>query len=254
MKRLIGCVALVVGLIAVGARATPILQLDFDDRTVQDAGPPPNTVAGFNQFLLPGTTASVTGSASNTYGSNVVTLAIFDSDAPPNDTNGAMDDRDRTVPSNSPPLAQLYDDFVFVGGSAGTTGGLDVSITGLTPSTQYTVSLYAYDDAAGTGTRTATWTDGFSNAFLFQTSFTQLTPPTTDDQYKFSAVTSTDATGKLLIKGRRHLTNVSGANSVYIDGLVIDDSVPEPTSAAALIMCATLVAGLRRRRSVRLTM
>src|SRR5439155_27091179 len=37
------------------------------------------------------------------------------------DTNVAMDDRDRTVPSNSPSLAQLYDDFVFVGGSAGTT-------------------------------------------------------------------------------------------------------------------------------------
>ena len=153
-----------------------------------------------------------------------------------------MDDRDRTVPSNSPPLAQLYDDFVFVGGSAGTTGGLDVSITGLTPSTQYTVSLYAYDDAAGTGTRTATWTDGFSNAFLFQTSFTQLTPPTTDDQYKFSAVTSTDATGKLLIKGRRHLTNVSGANSVYIDGLVIDDAVPEPASAAMTILVSLALA------------
>src|SRR5437660_4851597 len=126
MKRLICGVALIMACAAVPAGAVPVLSLDFDDRTVQDASPP-NTVPGFSSFVLPGTTASVTGSASNTYGSNVVTLAIFDSDAPPNDTNGAMDDRDRTVPSNSPALAQLYDDFVFVGTSAGTTGGLNVS-------------------------------------------------------------------------------------------------------------------------------
>jgi hypothetical protein len=128
---------------------------------------------------------------------------------------------------------EVYDDMLFVGGSAGPTGGLDIKISGgtLQPNTAYAVSIYAYDGinatmTSTTNTRVANWLDGNSaDALMVQTSFTVNQPPTTLDQYKFSDIAYTDATGKLFLKGRR----VTAADlSVYVDALAVDVAV-EPT-------------------------
>jgi hypothetical protein len=161
-----------------------------------------------------------------------------------------MDDRDRVVPTTAPTLNQLYDDFIFVGGSAGLTGGIDIRISGgaLTPNTPYFVSIYSYDgiDAnmqSATQLRTAAYFDGNnSDAPVLTTAFTINMPPTTDSQYKFTGVALTDAAGQLFLKGRR---TTAGDVSVYINGIEVS-GIPEPSSWALVCLAGLWAGGARR--------
>jgi hypothetical protein len=221
-----------------------LLSIDVNDRTEGEATSDPsnNTAPGFSPFVISGTAPiTTTSSVVNGY---TVTMTVFDSNGATGGA-GAMDDRDRVVPTTAPSLNEVYDDFLFVGNSAGPTGGLDVTISGgaLAPTTPYLVSIYAYDGidanmASATQTRTATWSDGNNaDALMFNATFTINMPPTTDGQYKFTGVALTDGAGQLLIKGRR----VTAADlAVYVDGLEVD-VVPEPTATALLCMaCGTI--------------
>jgi hypothetical protein len=233
--------------------AAPLLAIDINDRTAGDPtfNDPANTAPGFSPYIISSGTNS-TGVV-NGY---TVNFDVFD-DGDPNDGGaagnqpGAFDDRDRVVPTTSPTLNQLYDDFLFVGGSAGPVGGVDLSISGgaLLPNTPYRVSIYSYDGidatgASGTQVRTANWLDGNNaDAPVLTTVFTVNMQPTTDDQYKFTGVALTDATGKLLLKGRRA---TAADVSVYVNGVAVN-AIPEPSSLALMCLWA-LVADVRKRR------
>jgi hypothetical protein len=212
------------------ASAQTLLAIDVNDRDVQDS---PNTAPGFDPFTLPlvdvanpiGTYDPVPTASGTVNGYNI-NMTVFDANGATGGV-GAMDDRDRVVPTTAPTLNQIYDDFLFVGGSAGATGGLDITISGgaLQPNTAYTVSIYAYDgiDAnmqSGTPNRVANWMDGNSaDATILTTNFTINQPPTTDDQYKFSGLAYTDGAGQLSLKGRR----VTAADlAVYVNAVAID--------------------------------
>ena len=239
---------------ATAASAAPLLAVDVNDRTAGDptATDPANTASGFEPWLMnTGTTTTRTLTSGYT-----VQVDIFD-DGDANDGGaagnqpGAYDDRDRVVPTTAGNLNEVYDDFVFAGNSAGPTGGLDVKISGgsLLPSTQYLVSIYAYDGidanmASAVPTRTANWLDGNNaDALVTAATFTINQPPT-GDEYKFTGVAVTDSTGMLFLKGRRVTT---ADVAVYLDGLEVN-VIPEPGGAMLSCLAAAALCGRRRRR------
>jgi hypothetical protein len=225
-----------------------LLSIDVNDRTEGEATSDPsiNTVAGFSPFVISG--ASPITTTSSVVSGYTVTMTVFDANGATGGV-GAMDDRDRTVPTTSPSYNQLYDDLVFVGNSAGDVGGgMDVTISGgaLLPNTPYFVSIYAFDGAGSTNTpvRTANWTDGNNaDAPVLTTAFTVNVPPTTDNQYKFTGIAFTDAAGQLFLKGR---DATAGDIALYINGLEVD-TIPEPACAALSLLALMLVSLMRRR-------
>ncbi len=217
---LVGCLV-----IANPSRAVPFLSIDVDDRQADATGAPPgpNTVAGFSSFQIPGTgTSSVTSATGTVDGYNITLTAIASTGLP----GGTVDDRDRTTPTTAPTLNQLYDDFIFA--TSSTLGsGMDLAITStgsagtpLLPNTQYQVSIYAFDTGSTPAPqpRTSDWLDGnYFNAPMFTSSFSGGNSPTTDDQYKYTAIANTDGTGKLLLKGR----STVAAAAVFLNGFEV---------------------------------
>ena len=127
--------------------SVPVLALDFNDRSFAGAT---YTAAGFSEFILDGTTAVQT-SATRTFGAQTVTLA---------GSGVTVDDRERLgIPGNAGAFTEnlLMRDFIFSSsGAAGT--GMDVTVGGLAPNTQYLVELWSYDSSSGTTVRTSDWT------------------------------------------------------------------------------------------------
>ena len=228
------------------ASAAPILAIDFNDRTEGEAGQELNTAPGFSPFTLGGSGSQT--SATGTVNGFNLTLTVFDANGATGGV-GAMDDRDRAVPTTSPTLNQLYDDLIFVGNSAGDVGGgLDIAIDSggqLAPNTPYLVSIYAFDGAGSNNfpIRTANWTDGNNaDAPILTTAFAVAVSPVTDDQYKYTGLAMTDASGNLLLKGRDATT---GDIALYVNGLEINQ-VPEPGALTLLGLSSLLLT--RRNR------
>jgi hypothetical protein len=252
---------LCLALFPAAASAAPLLAVDINDRTVGDptATDPGNTAPGFEAWSIDtGTTGSATTATRTLASGYTVKFDVFD-DHDPNDGGaagdnpGAFDDRDRVVPTTAPTTNQLYDDFIFAGASAGPAGGLDLHISGgaLQPNTAYRVSIYSYDgiDAtmgSATPVRTAAWLDGNNaDAPVLVTNFTVNLPPLTDDQYKFTGVATTDASGQLFLKGRRTTT---GDLSVYVNGIEVN-SIPEPASLALVLVSGLFTIGGARPKA-----
>jgi hypothetical protein len=210
------------------ASAQTLLKVDVDDREMatRDMTDVGNTVSGFQQFILTGTVPA-TGNAP-AVGTTVTRSLLGGYDVSVTPVNAAgtnvgnIDDRDRATPTGTPTFNQLYDDFMFTAAGVGVGGGIDLTITGgaLAPNQQYSFSLYSYDSGSTGVTRTANWLDGNDgNAQLFVSSFAGATLPTSDNQYRYTALARTDATGKLFIRGRNALATTDP--SVFINGFEI---------------------------------
>jgi hypothetical protein len=248
------------------ASAATLLSVDFNDRTAGTGGGVTNTQAGFSSWKMSGTTAASSALESQAAGAYNVTLQAFDDGLDENNvttgiqnTTAQIDDRLRTTPANSGAFtfADLYDDVIFAGTSAGPTGGLDMTVSGgaLLPNSQYVVSIYAFDSGSTPAPqpRTANWLDGNNaDALVLATSFNGATLPTANDQYKFTGVAMTDAAGKLLLHARNttpYATAGGATIGVIVNGFEIGE-VPEPTSIALLVAGAAILnsIGLRKRR------
>jgi hypothetical protein len=235
------------------ARAA-LLAFDVNGRATRanntEATPPvptgDNTAPGFSAFVLPATPATPS-TATVVVDGYTIGLTVFDADGATGGA-GAMDDRDRAVPTTAPTLNQLYDDLIFVGNSAGDVGGgLDVAISGpgLAPNTVYRVHIYAFDGAGAVATpvRTANWVDGNNgDAPVLTTAFTVNVPPAFDNQYRFTGQARTDGAGALLLKGR---DATAGDIALYMNGLVVD-VVPEPATWSLAGLGALVLARGRR--------
>ena len=207
------------------SHAAPLLAVDVNGRNGDStAGPPgPNTVAGYSSFTLTGTFGTGVPNTMRSIGSYTVTLSAVNASGA---ATGTLLDRDRDLPTTTPTLNQLYDDFVMANTDTGTGGGMNLAISGgsLIANTQYAVSIYSFDSGSTLSPqpRTARWLDGnSSDAVLFDTLFNGANLPTADDQYKYTAVAQTDGLGKLMLKGRNTLTSNFG---VFLNGFEV--SIP----------------------------
>ncbi len=197
-------------LAASAVSAVPVLALDFNDRSFAGAS---YTAAGFIEFVLDGTTATQT-SATRTFGSRTVTLA---------GVGVTVDDRERAgIPGNNGAFTDnlLMRDFIFASsGAAGT--GMDVTVGGLTPNTQYLVELWSYDSSSGATVRTSDWT--VNGAMLWDDyGFNGSNQPVTNNDYRISGAFTTNGSGQFVISGRV----VVNAPAVFIDALRISSLVP----------------------------
>jgi hypothetical protein len=224
MFRMASWVFVVIGAqcVATTCGAAPLLAIDVNDRTDGEIGTPDNTPPGFQAFTLDG--AGGVPSTTRTIGGYTVSALAVNSNHMP---QGGLDDRDRTTPTGSTGLNQLYDDFMFA--QLG-LGGLDLRVSGgvLAPNTQYEIAIYAYDSGSTPAPqpRTADWLDGNNgNAVFLQTSFNGATLPTADDQYRFTGLAMTDSLGELLLRGRS-TTGVTTSPGVFVNGFEI--GIPAP--------------------------
>ena len=193
------------------SRAVDLLDVDINARSGAS-----NTAPGYSSFTLGGTGAQA-GGTGVVNGYTVTVTAVNAAGTP----TGAVDDRLRATPNGTPSLYQIYQDFIFAGTSVGLGGGMNLQVSGgsLAPSSQYTVSLYSFDQGT-TGGRTVTWLDGNNgNAVVVNTSFNGANLPTTNNQYKFTGLATTDATGQLLLRGRS--TQSTNVNAVFLNGFEI---------------------------------
>ena len=227
MLQTAGWLVVVIGAqcVATTCGAAPLLAVDVNDRIDGEAGTADNTAPGFQAFTLTGA-GGVPSTTRTIEGYTVSATAVNSNHA----GQGSIDDRDRTTPSGTAGLSQLYDDFLFAPLDVGLGGGLDLRVSGgaLAPNTQYEIAIYAYDSGSAPAPqpRTADWLDGNSgNAVFLQTAFSAADLPTSDDQYRFTGLAMTDALGALLLRGRS-TTGLTTSPGVFVNGFEI--SIPAP--------------------------
>lgn len=207
-----------------------ILSLDFGDRTSAATLEP-----GFTQFLIASNTSATavqnTGIA-RTIGSYTVTLSGGNG-------NPGYDDRLRTTPANSGDFTQelLLKDFIFATNQAG-TGGLNVQIDGLSAYQPYQVVLWSFDS----GSASARVSDWYAQGVRVVTNYTMAgsVAPTNNTQYQMVFKASADATGRLVIQGRR--VSSSGV-AVFLNALQLATTNGDPPAITSQTSSQELYAG-----------
>jgi hypothetical protein len=209
------CVLLAIGGLA---DAQPVLKLDFNDRS---GNPATNTAVGFTSFLINSNisaTSPQTNATVRTFGALTVTLSGVGIDPGYNDLQ-------RTEPPNNGAFTEslLLRDLIR-SNSQVDYGGLNVLIAGLASNQLYAVTIWSFDSAGG-GRRVSDW---FANGELMIENYTLdgRVLPTSNDQYRFTFFARSDATGQLLIAGRRDSTSVREGGiadyGVYLNALQVE--------------------------------
>ncbi len=251
------------------ATAAVVLAIDVDERTADGSAVVGSTQEGFQSFVIGNAGGNVIQNTptTRTFGALSVTLAGVAGNVATTGTTtpgfgssivADYDDRIRgsaaaPQPNNSPTftLGNLLGDFVF--SRDNNNGGLDITIGGLVPSTNYTLELWSFDNGS-TGTRVSDWT---ANGALIQedytfsgTNNTSFSAPD-DDFGKFTATITTDASGSVLLSGRRDETSRGTTGNidfgVFFNGLRVS-TIPEPSAALMVLAGAALGARRRSRR------
>lgn len=190
---------------------TPVLSLDFNDRENDTAA---NTQTGYSSFVIGSvgsTTAIQTGPIARTYGSLSVTLS--------NSAAGiGYDDRFRTTPANGGTLTleDIFRDFVFSRELSGTSG-LDLFVSGLVPGQLYGGTVWSFDSGSPRN-RISDW---FANGMLVTNNYTfnGSTLPTADSANRFTFQAAADASGGLLVSGRRDTATGANDFAVFLNAL-----------------------------------
>lgn len=145
--------------------------------------------------------------------------------------------RDRGTPSanaGSFTYSNVYRDFL-------TANFLGIQLSGLTPSSQYAITFYAYDNS---GNRTQTFTDitpgGTGNSgTVTYTSATSFTSSTSNDVFATTVNATSDASGRLFFSesgvGTGGSSNVAVFNGLVVNGALAPDETP-PTLAPSDIV------------------
>ena len=184
------------------APGAPALSVDFNDDDSGESGAA-NTETGFNTMTL--------SANPSTFNGITVQLSAF--------SGGVLDDRDRAVPTQTATLTldQIYDDFIFVVGTTNGNGGR-IQITGLTPNTNYQLTVWSYDNGS-TGARVSDWVEtasGVTRVITNGYTFDGSVIPTRDTDDTFGGMLTSSATGALTIEGRR---NGGTSHGVFLNGL-----------------------------------
>ncbi|MCW5555331.1 MAG: lamin tail domain-containing protein [Verrucomicrobiae bacterium] len=222
---------------AVGTVPTPVLALDVNER---GANASTTTQAGFTSFVINSNVSSSaieTQAVTRVYGNISVTVS--------NTAPYGYDDRLRTTPENTGTFTEslLLRDFIFSRDDTG-TGGLDITLSGLTPNLAHRFTIWSFDTGSG-GNRVADWS---ANGVLVASAYTfnGNNWPASNEQYRFSFEAPADNTGVVVLSGRR----VPPSNSsfgVFLNALQVETlaSVAATNGLAALMLSNNASAYIR---------
>jgi len=216
-----------------GGVASPLLSIDFNVRGQDPTG---TTQPGFQSFIINSNISTVTiqtQATTRVYGG----LSVSVSNSAPN----GYDDRLRTPnPPNSGAFTEslLLRDFVFSRDLNG-SGGLDVTVAGLGPGKLHRVTVWSFDSGSA-GTRVSDW---FANGVTVTNNYTfnGQALPTSNTQYRFTFDSTSDASGRIAISGRRDASSVDGAGvasfGVYLNAVQVSTlDFTEPGTGLAGLM------------------
>ncbi len=185
-----------------------VLALDFNER-----GTTPVTQPGFSSFVINSNLSATTIQTNptvRTYGPITLT---FSNTAPL-----GYDDRVRTTPVNSGGFttSALLRDHI-MSRELTSTGGLDLTFTGLVPDQTYGVSIWSFDTGS-TGKRVSNW---YANGALVKSnySFNGSVLPTSDADYQFSFQAKSTPAGALVVSGRRSLSSQANSPAVQMNAI-----------------------------------
>ena len=115
------------------------------------------------------------------------------------------DDRLRNNPANSGAFTEslLLRDFIRSEDNSG-TGGLDISLGGLSANFPHRLTVWSFDDDS----TTIKVSDWYANGLLVKSNYTfnPATSPTSNEQYRFTFEANATGSGTMLISGRRDPT------------------------------------------------
>ena len=207
--------------LAVQAHAAPLLSIDFNCRANSAAT---NTQPGFSSFLI---TSNISANTAQT-NATVRTFGAYRVQLWGNGPFRGYMDRLNDLPTNRAAFTEsaLLRDGVF-SPDITTNGGLNLLIENLPASNRFQVTIWSFD-AESEPSRVSDW---YANRALVRRAYQFISTalPARNDECRFSFTAVTDATGQLLIEGRRNpmSTNIytSDLPAVYLNALQID---PEP--------------------------
>jgi hypothetical protein len=181
------------------------LKVDFNNTGYET---PPDTEPGFSSFAL---ITAGTGPVTRSYGGADVTLTAIGT---------TMESRLRTTPSNAVDFTEekLLRDFIFTRDAAAGQG-LDVTVEFLEPNQRYGVTLWSFDSGSVGNNRISDWS---ANGLLVRGTYSFIGSdlPISNDRYRFSFDTTSDAEGTILIQGRRN-DSAAGAINVFLNALKV---------------------------------
>lgn len=201
----------------------PVAAIDIKSATSVASLPSPPGWTAFTFAAVPESNSTAT-TATATAGGIMVKLDAVGAGlllAARNRNGGASD-----ILANSASLNNMAEDFIFSSTSsylAGTPRGMDVTVTGLSASTAYPVTIYAYDRASS-GTRSAIWQDatgGASATLVFNGSDGQLA---TDAAFSARSITInaiSNASGQIILQGRAAPGGSTTSHNVFLNAVQI---------------------------------
>lgn len=205
----------------VGVTATPLLSLDVNDRSSPAAG---LTQAGFSSFVINSNGSATTIQTQATvrvFGGLTVTVS--------NTPGFGYNDTLRGEPLDNGAFTEslLLRDFIRSEDNSG-TGGLDISLGGLSANALHRLTVWSFDD----GSTTVKVMDWFANGLLVKSNymFNPAVSPTSNDQYRFTFETPASGAGTILLAGRRDVT--SSGVTVIFNALKVERLTPQPPTNA----------------------
>lgn len=209
-----------------GLAATTVLAMDVNDRSSAAAGV---TMPGFSSFIINSNVSSTTiqtQATTRVFGSIVVSVG--------NTAPYGYDDRLRDAPNNNGAFTEslLLRDFLFSQDNTG-TGGLNITIAGLTPNAAHRLTVWSFDGQS-VGAKVSDW---FANGVLVKSNYTfnAAVPPTSNAQYQFTFDATANASGQILLNGRRDVT--SSSFGAYLNALKVERlTAQSPTNALGMLM------------------
>lgn len=210
----------------VGETGNLLLAIDFNERATDTAI---NTQPGFDSFVInSNSSASAIQTQPTTRIFGGISVTVSNSGSP------GYDDRARTTPADNGEFTEslLLRDFIFSTDLSGTSG-LDISIAGLMPNQPHRMTVWSFDSSSS-GNRISDWSaNGIAatNGYTFNGSV----PPVSNEQSRFTFDATADATGKILLSGRRNPTNTS--YGIFLNALKIESlATGSATNGLAALM------------------
>jgi hypothetical protein len=224
------------------ATTTTLLALDFNRRGVD---PAVITQPGFTPFVI---NSNVSATAIQTQATTRVFggLSVTVSNTSPFGYNDVL----RPTPTNNGAFTEslLLRDYIFSQDRTG-TGGLDVTIEGLTPNQIHRLTVWSFD-VGGITNRASDWSANgvpITNNYAFNGQ--RLPVSNQDYQFTFEAVA--DSGGRIWIAARRNPASVGPTGApefgVFLNALrvTVVNPPPEPTGLGALMIHSNATAYLR---------